>query len=100
MGTWVLADLDNIISDFMGQLQAATEQGWQRTKPDHYRSILAALESALEERRELLAARGSERCDETANCVAGPPVAAPAWPIAVRWSFMRPLLCLVPSRSQ
>ena len=58
MGTWVLADLDNIIRDFMGQLRSATEQGWHRTKPDHYRSILAALESALEERRELLAVAG------------------------------------------
>lgn len=100
MGKWVLADLDNIINDFMDQLQSATGQGWQRTKPDHYRSILAALESALEGRRELLAARDSDRYDENANCVAGPRLVAPAWRAALRWSLMRPLLCLVPARSQ
>ena len=55
MGTWVLADLDNMICDFMGQLSTATQQGWHRTKPEHYRAIVAALESALKERCELLA---------------------------------------------
>jgi hypothetical protein len=89
-----------MISDLMGQLQSATEQGWERTKPDHYRSILAALESALEQRRAIIAAPGSERRDEPANCVAAPRLAAPTWPGALRWSFLRLLLCLVPVRSQ
>jgi hypothetical protein len=98
MGKWVLASLDNIIEDFMSQLQTATEQGWQRTKPDHYRSILAALESALTERRELLAARASEPRDQPASYMAEPRLTAPAWPLPLRWSFMRPLRCPVPSR--
>jgi hypothetical protein len=53
VGTWPSTDLDSIISDFMDQLQRATELGWHRTKPDHYRAILAALESALKERQGL-----------------------------------------------
>ena len=81
MGTWVLADLDNIIDDFMGQLQSATEQGWQRTKPDHYRSILAAWSRPWKSGASFWPLRASERGDETASCVAGPRLAVPAWPM-------------------
>jgi hypothetical protein len=98
MGAWVLADLDQIIRDFMGQLQSATEQGWHLTKPDHYRSILAALESALNERRELLVSRALDSPDEPAMSLAEPPPAVPAWPVGLRWLLMRPFLCLIPSR--
>jgi hypothetical protein len=100
MGTWVLADLENIIGDFMEQLESATEKGWHRTKPDHYRSILAALESALEQRCELLVSRDSVCCDRAVSSTTGPRLTLPAWPNALRWMFVRPLLCLVPSRGQ
>jgi hypothetical protein len=101
MGTWVLADLDNIISDFIDQLRSATERGWHRTKPDHYRSILAALETALKQRREVFHARaGNKRCEPDASSMAGPRLRAPAWPVALRGSFMGPLLGLLPLRVQ
>lgn len=96
MGTWLLADLDKIIYDFMEQLRTATHQGWHRTKPAHYRAILAALESALKERRATSVA--SMTPDRRAVAITKDEVAA--LPLAVRWSLLRPLLCLVPSRSQ
>jgi hypothetical protein len=100
MDKWVVADLDNIILDFMGQLRSATEQGWQRTKPDHYRSILMALESALNERRELVAHRARQRPEGLVNFVTERQPAAAVWPLGLRGLLLRPLLCLVPSRGQ
>jgi hypothetical protein len=99
MGTWVLADLDNIICDFMGQMRLAMEQRWDRTKPDHYRAILAALDSALKERRELLASRATETQAERKTSAAKVSLPESALAVARRWSW-RPALCLVPSRSQ
>jgi hypothetical protein len=56
MNTWMLADLDNIIRDFMAQLRTAMEEGWSETRPDRYRAVVAALESALRQRHEVLLA--------------------------------------------
>src|SRR5258707_15628226 len=53
MGTWMLAEQDSIIRDFMEQLRSATEEGWYRTKPAHYGALIAALETALRERHAL-----------------------------------------------
>jgi hypothetical protein len=55
MRMWLLGDLENIIHDIVRQLREATEAGWHRTRPDHYRAILGALESALREGREMYA---------------------------------------------
>jgi hypothetical protein len=57
----MLADLDNMVRDFMGQLQSATVEGWYRTRPAHYRALIAALESALRERHDRRVADGAER---------------------------------------
>jgi hypothetical protein len=99
VGTWLSADLDNIIYDFMEQLRSATELGWHRTKPDHYRAILAALESALKQRRELAAAPASTAQNQPVPDRAEPRPAAAMMPAALRWSLL-PLLALIPSRSQ
>jgi hypothetical protein len=93
------ADLDNIIYDFMEQLRRATELGWHRTKPDHYRAILAALESALKQRHELAAAPASAAQDQPVPDRPEPRTAAAMMPAALRWSLL-PLRALVPSRSQ
>ncbi len=99
MGNWVLADLDNIIGDFMGQLSRATQQGWHRSRPDHYRAIVAALESALRERSGLLASRAIDEQAQRATSMAE--LCRPEAPLPVAWRLAwRPLPCLVPSRSQ
>jgi hypothetical protein len=56
----MIADLDNIIRDFVEQLRRATADGWYRTRPEHYRALVAALESALRERHERRHGRRSE----------------------------------------
>ena len=99
MGTWLSADLDNIIYDFMGQLRRATELGWHRTKPDHYRAILAALESALKERQGSSAAPARAAQTQPAPDWAEPDSAAAWIPAALRWSLL-PLLGFVASRGQ
>jgi hypothetical protein len=91
--------LDNIIYDFMDQLRRATELGWHRTKPDHYRAILAALESALKERQGLPAAPGSAGQNQPAPDRAEPDRVEARIPALLRWSLL-PLLASVPSRSQ
>jgi hypothetical protein len=85
----MLADLDNIICDFMDQLRTATEDGWYRTRPDHYRAILAALESALRERQGR----------HTAHAVMSHGPGRDVVSVASCWSW-KPLLSLIPvSRS-
>jgi hypothetical protein len=91
--------LDTIIYDFMDQLRTATELGWHRTKPDHYRAILAALESALKERHGLAAAPVGIDHDQPAPCRAEPQRAEAMMPAALCWSLL-PLMAFVPSRSQ
>jgi hypothetical protein len=51
MSEWTREELDAIIQDFTTQLCAARAQGWDRSKPEHFRAIVAALQLALEERR-------------------------------------------------
>ena len=99
MGTWPSTDLDSIISDFMDQWQRATELGWHRTKPDHYRAILAALECALKERQGSSAAPANAGQMQPAPDWAEPHPVAARIPVALRWSLL-PLLALVPPRSQ
>lgn len=98
MATWLLADLDNIICDFMGQLRSATEQGWQQSRPAHYRAILAALETALHERRALSEAQPSTPLEQRVAARSAEALAEPELSLALRWR-LRPLLALVPSRS-
>ena len=99
MATWPSTDLDSIISDFMDQLQRATELGWHRTKPDHYRAVLAALESALKERQGLSAAPTSAGPDQPAQDPAEPLLVEVRIPAALRRSLL-PLFASVPPRSQ
>jgi hypothetical protein len=99
VATWPSTDLDRIISDFLDQLQRATELGWHRTKPDHYRAILAALESALKERQGSSAAPASAGQIQPAPDWAEPHPVAARIALALRWSLL-PLLALVPSRSR
>jgi hypothetical protein len=91
--------LDNIIYDFLEQLRRATELGWHHTKPDHYRAILAALESALKQRHELTAVPASAAQNQPVPDRAEPRPAAAMMPAALRRSLL-PLLALVPSRSR
>ena len=51
MREWTREELDGIIQDFTTQLCAAKAEGWDRSRPDHFRAIVAALQIALEERR-------------------------------------------------
>src|SRR5262245_15603240 len=95
---WSRADLDNVICDFMDQLRTATEQGWDRTKPEHYRAILAALEAALKERLESSAALTGAGEDQPAPCQVEPLGTEAMMPVALRWSLLS-LLPFVPSRS-
>jgi hypothetical protein len=98
VGTWLSADLDSIICDFMDQLRSATEQGWHRTKPDHYRAILAALESALKERRGSSAAPTSAVAHQSAPSWPASNQVEAMLPVVLRRSWW-PLLAFVPSRS-
>jgi hypothetical protein len=99
VGTWLSADLDSIIYDLMGQLRRATESGWHRTKPDHYRAILAALESALKQRHELsVAPAGAAEKQLVPDCAELHPVEV-MMPAVLRWSLL-PLLGFVASRGQ
>jgi hypothetical protein len=84
METWMLADVDDIVRDFMGQLRTARENGWHETKPAHYRAIVAALESALRERHgrrvsPASTARAAELAE--ANRV------EESMPLGLRWSW-------------
>jgi hypothetical protein len=84
METWMLADVDNIVRDFMGQLRTATENGWHETKPAHYRAIVAALELALRERHLRRVSRvGTSRAVELAEAIR---VEEPL-PLGLRWSW-------------
>jgi hypothetical protein len=84
METWMLADVDDIVRDFMAQLRTATENGWHETKPAHYRAIVAALESALRERHVRGVSRPSTgRAAEPAE---GNRVKE-AMPVGLRWSW-------------
>jgi hypothetical protein len=91
--------LDNIICDFMEQLRRATELGWYRTKPDHYRAILAALESALKQRQELPAVLASAAQEQPAPDSAELDRIEAMLPAALRWSLL-PLFACAPARSQ
>jgi hypothetical protein len=93
------AELDDLIYDFLEQLRRATELGWYRTKPDHYRAILAALESALRQRQELPAVPASAAPNQPTPEGAEPQRIEAMIPVALRWSLL-PLLAFVPSRSQ
>jgi hypothetical protein len=64
METWMHADIDNIVRDFVDQFQTAVKEGWQETRPAHYRAIVAALESALRERHALSGAQAAARLGE------------------------------------
>jgi len=99
VGTWPSTDLDSMISDFIGQLQRATELGWHRNKPEHYRAILAALECALKERQGLSAAPASAGLSLPAQDSAEPHLVEARTPVALRRSLL-PLFALVPPRSQ
>jgi hypothetical protein len=44
-------ELEAIIQDFTIQLCVARAEGWNQSKPEHFRAIVAALKVALEERR-------------------------------------------------
>jgi len=92
MKTWVLADLDNIIRDFMDQLLSATQEGWHRTRPDQYRAVVAALESALRERHVL---RVEEAGVRRSWAIPKRRLASYLWPFELRWAS-RPRLSLVP----
>jgi hypothetical protein len=98
MEKWVVAGVDSMICNIVGQLQTATSQGWHRTKPAHYRAILAALESALTERRRLVAARAAEPQQRPAVSTTEASQTEAWFPVALRRS-LRPLLGLVPVRS-
>jgi hypothetical protein len=98
VATWLSAELDTIVYDFMEQLRGATESGWHRTKPCHYRAILAALESALKERHVLAATPASALENQTVLDRALPRRARERMPAALRRS-LSPLLAFVPSRS-
>jgi hypothetical protein len=91
--------MDSIISDFIDQLERATELGWHRTKPDHYRAILAALESALKERQGLSAAPASAGSIQPAKDWAEPHLVATRTPVVLRRSLL-PLLASIPPRRQ
>jgi hypothetical protein len=93
MDRWLIAESDNMIADFWDQLRTATEEGWDRSKPDHYRAILAALELALRHRRALLAANvpGARPLAEARLAEAGD--ARP------RWTLL-PVPCPVPSQGR
>src|SRR4051794_22197297 len=97
MRMWLLAGIENILRDIMDQLIEATEARWHRTKPDHYRAILAAWESALREGRELDA---SQVGLDPIPAISERRTAEDLIPFAFRRSW-RPLLSLVPvSRSR
>jgi hypothetical protein len=64
-----ISDLDNLLRDFMDQLYEATRDGWYRTRPEHYREILAALDSALRERDER---RGAQAGSASRPCLSEP----------------------------
>ena len=54
MDQWSAAEFDAITHDLTAQLLMATERGWQREKPEHYRAAVAAIESVLAERRAMV----------------------------------------------
>jgi hypothetical protein len=97
--TWLSADLNNVIYDFMNQLRRATELGWHRTKPDHYRAILAALEAALRQHHESSAAPASTAQVQPVPDWAEPHPADAVMTAAPRRSLL-PLLGSVASRSR
>jgi hypothetical protein len=53
MREWTREELEAIIQDFTFQLCVARAEGWDRTKPEHFRAIVAALRIALDQRRRL-----------------------------------------------
>jgi hypothetical protein len=73
-----------MVYDFIEQLRGATESGWHRTKPSHYRAILAALESALKQRQEWAAAPASAAENQTVLDCAAPGSAPTLLPAALR----------------
>jgi hypothetical protein len=83
-----LDNIDNMLSDFMDQLLAATRNGWYRTRPDHYRAILEAFDSALKARNEACVARASIGPRQG---VPRPGAAEDAMSFALGWPW-RPLL--------
>jgi hypothetical protein len=54
-----LSELDGMVRDFLGQLLGAKSEGWDRSRPDHYRALLASLRVALAQRRAVRAATAS-----------------------------------------
>jgi len=92
METWMLADVDQIIRDFMDQLRTATEQGWHESRPAHYRAIVAALESALRERHQR---RLSQARAGVAPEVSKPERSEVSTPLLFPWAW-RPVPTLVP----
>ena len=101
MGTWVLADLDNIICDFMDQLRTATEQGWHRNEAGPLPGDPGGVESALRWRRRRLSAAEQERRGLRAiGYGSGRCRGRTAWLSLALRSSLRPLFCLVPFRSQ
>jgi hypothetical protein len=86
------AEFDTILRDFMDQLRIATEDGWYRTQPDHYRAILASIDSVLREYRDHTTSQAGVIVDP----VLGPARhAAYPGPFSFRRS-LRPLFSLIP----
>jgi hypothetical protein len=79
MEMWMLADLDCIIRDFVDQLRAAEEEGWEETRPAHFRALAAALESALRERQAQRVVREGVEHGEPVPAEAAAPASLP-WP--------------------
>jgi hypothetical protein len=82
----------------MDQLQTATAQGWHRSRPEHYRAILAALESALKQRLESPSTSAGAGRHQSIPAQVEPARAEAMVPALFRWALL-PLLALVPTRS-
>jgi hypothetical protein len=95
METWMLADLDNMIRDMMGQLRTALEKGWQETKPAHYRALVAALESALRVRYQRQVAEAEAKAKAEAKPAGEIREPEPFTPPRLFWPW-RPVPALVP----
>ena len=54
-----LAELDMMVRDFLGQLLDAKTAGWDKSRPEHYRALLASLRMALSHRQARRAAISS-----------------------------------------
>jgi hypothetical protein len=88
----MFAAFEPILRNLMDRLRKAREDGWYRTNPDHYRAIVASLDTLLRQYRDHRASQG--RTIPGTAIAEHRPVATPM-PFVSRRSW-RPLLSPIP----